>query len=52
MHVSSDGFSAQSVSQFNQSPRWNKLYLADTGDATYSSSDTEESVVFKFSRLE
>lgn len=35
--------SGKSISQCSHSPRWNRLYLADIGDATYSSSDTEES---------
>lgn len=44
--------SAKSILQCSHSPRWNRLYLADTGDATYSSSDTEESVAFRLYRLE
>lgn len=38
--------------QYSHSPRWNRLYLADIGDATYSSSDTEESAAFRLYRLE
>lgn len=44
--------SGKSVLQCSHSPHWNKLYLADFGDATYSSSDTEESVAFRLYRLE
>lgn len=45
-------FSVKSILQCSPSPRRNKLYLADIGDATYSSSDTEESVAFRLYRLE
>ncbi len=45
-------FTVKSMLHCNHSPRWNRLYLADIGDATYSSSDTEESVAFRLYRLE
>lgn len=45
-------FSVKSISQCSHSPRWNRLYLADIGDATYNSSDIEESVAFRLYRLE
>ena len=45
-------FSLKAISRCSHNSRWNRLYLAGIGDATYSSSGTEESVAFRLYRLE
>lgn len=45
-------FSVKLVTWRSHSSRCNSFYLADIGDATYSSSDTDESVAFRLYRLE